>query len=194
VAFFSGNAALNCDTLLERRPPIPGRRRVGARGQFCPARRFDRTSAFLGAKEVPVNEGVRPLQPQAPGSSPVPAPSGSTGIAVKPPNWTSPPVEGAAKTETPAPPANKIRAMGQALLGGHHQQEWKRPTNLTGNGATHVRSFHAKLTGESLEFLDKQINDWLDSHPDYEVKMVTTTVGEWTGKLKEPNIIVQVWV
>jgi hypothetical protein len=144
-----------------------------------------------------VSENIRPLQPPAAGQAPPPAgPSGATGVVTKPPNWTSPPAapaEGAAKVETPTP-ANKIRAMGQALLGGHHQQEWKRPTNLTGNGATHVRSFHAKLTGESLEFLDKQINDWLDSHPDYEVKIVTTTVGEWTGKLKEPNIIVQVWV
>ena len=65
---------------------------------------------------------------------------------------------------------------------------------VTGTGACHLKSFHCKLTGESREFLDKQINDWLDAHPDYEVKMVTSTIGEWTGKLKEPNLIIQVWV
>ena len=27
-----------------------------------------------------------------------------------------------------------------------------------------------------------------------EVKMVTGTVGEWTGKLREPNLILQLWV
>lgn len=140
-----------------------------------------------------MSENIRPVQPPSAGPSPTPVSSGAAGVAAKPPNWTTPPVDPVAKPESP-PPVNKIRAMGQALTDGHHQREWKRPTNLTGQGATHVRSFHAKLTGESLEFLDKQINDWLDSHTDYEVKLVTTAVGEWTGKMKEPNIIVQVWV
>ena len=40
----------------------------------------------------------------------------------------------------------------------------------------------------------EQINEWLDAHPDHEVKFSTATVGDWTGKLKEPNLIVQVWV
>jgi len=26
------------------------------------------------------------------------------------------------------------------------------------------------------------------------VKFVTSAIGEWTGKLKEPNLIVMVWV
>jgi len=77
---------------------------------------------------------------------------------------------------------------------GHHQEVWKRSTNLTGTGATHVRSFHCRMASEALEYLDKQINEWLDQHPDYEVKFVTTNVGEWSGKLKEPNLVVQVWV
>lgn len=77
---------------------------------------------------------------------------------------------------------------------GHSENSWKRTPSASGTGACHVKSFHAKLTGESLEFLDKQINEWLDAHPQYEVKLVTSTVGEWTGKLKEPNLIVQVWV
>ena len=36
--------------------------------------------------------------------------------------------------------------------------------------------------------------EWLDAHPQYEVKYVSTTVGELTGKLKEPHMICQVWV
>ena len=55
-------------------------------------------------------------------------------------------------------------------------------------------SFHCRLTGDSLEFLDRQINEWLDNHPEYEVKMVTSSMGTWSGKLKEPNLIVNVWV
>lgn len=88
----------------------------------------------------------------------------------------------------------KIMAFEQKGGIGKTEDSWQRKTNKTGSGATHVKTFHAKLTGESLEFLDKQINDWLDAHPDHEVKFSTSTVGEWTGKLKEPNVIVQVWV
>jgi hypothetical protein len=92
------------------------------------------------------------------------------------------------------PPKPKIQAFEQRMSVGKSEDAWKRTPNPTGTGAVHVKSFHAKLTGESLEFLDKQINEWLDAHPQYEVKLVTSTVGEWTGKLKEPNLIVQVWV
>ncbi len=88
----------------------------------------------------------------------------------------------------------KIQAFEQKMSAGHSESNWKRSPTASGTGACHVKSFHAKLTGESLEFLDKQINEWLDAHPQYEVKLVTSTVGEWTGKLKEPNLIVQVWV
>lgn len=75
-----------------------------------------------------------------------------------------------------------------------HAENWKRKTNLTGTGATHMRTFHCKLNSESVEYMDQQINEWLDNHPDYEVKMVTTAVGEWTGKIKEPAMVVTVWV
>ena len=88
----------------------------------------------------------------------------------------------------------KIRAFEQKLGGGGHESKWKRQPNVTGTGAIHVKSFHCKLTGDSLEFLDMQVNEWLDEHPEYEVKQVTTSIGEWTGKMKEPALIVNVWV
>jgi len=89
--------------------------------------------------------------------------------------------------------SSKIRAFAQSL-GSSHEERWSRTPNTTGTGAIHVKSFHCKLTGDSLTYLDQQINEWLDAHPQYEVKMVTTSIGEWTGKLKEPNLIVNVWV
>lgn len=94
-----------------------------------------------------------------------------------------------------APP--RIKAFDQKMAGGNpvrHEDSWNRSPNVTGTGAIHVKSFHCKLMGESLEFLDKQINEWLDAHPQYEVKFVTSAVGEWSGKIKEHNLIVQVWV
>ncbi|MFG0307111.1 MAG: hypothetical protein ACF8Q5_12945 [Phycisphaerales bacterium JB040] len=91
--------------------------------------------------------------------------------------------------------APKIRNFEQRLSGNRrHEDEWNRSPNSTGTGAIHVKSFHCKLTGDSLEFLDRQVNEWLDAHPQYEVKFVTTSVGTWTGKLKEPNLIMNVWV
>jgi hypothetical protein len=90
----------------------------------------------------------------------------------------------------------KIKALDQKLGAGMGRAEdgWSRTPTATGTGACHMKSFHCKLGGDSLEYLDKQINEWLDAHPNFEVKMVTSTVGEWQGKLKEPNLIVQVWV
>ncbi|TVQ60618.1 MAG: hypothetical protein EA378_11055 [Phycisphaerales bacterium] len=90
---------------------------------------------------------------------------------------------------------SKIRQLDQALSGAsRHEEAWNRTPNVTGMGAIHVKSFHCKLTGDCLNLLDQQINEWLDAHPQYEVKQVTTSVGEWSGKTREPNLIVNVWV
>ncbi len=91
-------------------------------------------------------------------------------------------------------PKSKIHTFEQKLSSLKHEDSWNRTPNSTGTGAIHVKSFHCKLTGDSLEFLDQQINEWLDAHPQYEVKSVTTSIGIWTGKQKEPNLIVNVWV
>jgi hypothetical protein len=95
-----------------------------------------------------------------------------------------------------APP--KIQAFEQRLggqSGKRHEESWKRSPNVTGHGAIHVKTFHCKLNNESLDFLDQQVNEWLDAHPQYEVKLVTSTVGDWTGKTgREPNLVIQVWV
>ncbi len=90
--------------------------------------------------------------------------------------------------------APKIRTFQQKLSSLKHEDNWNRTPNSNGTGAIHCKSFHCKLTGDSLEFLDQQINEWLDAHPQYEVKFVTSSIGTWTGKHKEPNLIVTVWV
>ena len=90
--------------------------------------------------------------------------------------------------------SSKIKTFEQKLRSLRHEDTWSRTPNSTGTGAIHVKSFHCKLTGDSLEFLDQQINEWLDAHPQYEVKFVTSSIGTWTGKHKEPNMIVNVWV
>ena len=105
------------------------------------------------------------------------------------------PIDLASETVAPAKPgASKITTFEQKLSAKRHEDDWARSPNVTGTGAIHVKSFHCRLTGDSLEFLDRQINEWLDAHPQYEVKMVTSAMGTWSGKLKEPNLIVNVWV
>lgn len=120
------------------------------------------------------------------GSGPLPVQGGDAPLPITPA-----PRPGPAPTDAGSP---RIRALDQKLGGMRHEDSWKRSPNSTGTGAIHVKSFHCKLTGDALENLDRQVNEWLDAHPQYEVKFVTTTVGEWTGKLKEPNLIMQVWV
>lgn len=76
----------------------------------------------------------------------------------------------------------------------HKQKPWRRQPNVNGQGATHVKTFVAKLRYEAIEHLDEQINDWLDAHPECEVKFVTTAIGPLIGKLKEDALFVNVWV
>jgi hypothetical protein len=85
----------------------------------------------------------------------------------------------------------KITAFG---AGKKESNAWNRTPNATGTGATHVKTFHSKLTDDALRYVDQQVNEWLDENPEYEVKLVTTTIGTFTGKVKEPHLICQVWV
>jgi hypothetical protein len=91
----------------------------------------------------------------------------------------------------PAAGNKRITAFGP---GKRHEDSWSRTPNTTGLGAVHVKTFHGKLTDDALAYLDQCINEWLDSHPQYEVKFVTSTVGMLTSKLQEPHLICQVWV
>ena len=88
---------------------------------------------------------------------------------------------------------SRIRAFGQQHH-DPHENHWKRQPNLTGRGAIHVKTFYAKLRQDAIEHLDTQINQWLDSHEEYEVKFVTTSVGTLMGKNTEDAIFINVWV
>ncbi len=68
-----------------------------------------------------------------------------------------------------------------------------RPLNRTGQGATRCRTFHCKLSEEGCRHLDQQINEWVDMNPEVEIKYCTSTVGNWTGKHTEPNLIVNIF-
>jgi hypothetical protein len=85
----------------------------------------------------------------------------------------------------------KIQAFGIAAQ--QRNREWKRKANLTAAGACRVRSFHGKLSDQALGFLDDSINQWLDQHPEIEIKFVTSTIGIFEGKFREPALVLNLW-
>lgn len=58
---------------------------------------------------------------------------------------------------------------------------------------TGVKTFFAKLHPGAMDFLDKQIANWLKNNPGLVVKRTNTTTGEVQAKKTEPNIIITVW-
>jgi hypothetical protein len=92
----------------------------------------------------------------------------------------------------PAASSSKIRAFGGPARHGEH---WDRTPNVTGHGAIHCKVFHAKLREDAIDYMERQINEWLDAHPEYEVKQVTSSIGEMKTKtISEAALIVTVWV
>lgn len=88
----------------------------------------------------------------------------------------------------------KIHGFASGTL-EHHESKWKRPLNKNGQGATHVRTFQGKITAAGMEFLDRHVNEWLDAHPEAEVKFSSVQIGEVaTATGKEQILIVQIWV
>lgn len=92
----------------------------------------------------------------------------------------------------PAPAVSKIRAFG-ADMGGHKKHQYTRALKPGGAGVCRVRTFHAKLSDQGLEYLDDAINGWLDQHPEIDVKFVTSNVGLFDGKFKDLALIMNVW-
>jgi hypothetical protein len=98
-------------------------------------------------------------------------------------------------TASPSGISSKIQAFENKLGAKRHEDSWSRTPNATGHGAIHCRTFHCKLSDDAIGYLDQQVNEWLDAHPQYEVKFVTSNIGEWSGKLgKEPHLVICVWV
>lgn len=92
-------------------------------------------------------------------------------------------------------PRPKISFTSGSAAAGEIESRWKRPLQKTGQGATHVRTFTAKLTPSSIEYMDRHINEWLDNHPDAEVKNATMVVGDVATSMgKEATLVVQVWI
>lgn len=87
---------------------------------------------------------------------------------------------------------HSVKAFGARGLGVEKKSNFKRALNMSGTGATRCRMFHSRIAQAPLEYMEKQINDWLDGEL-IEVKHVGHVIGTLEGKTPEPNVIVMVW-
>lgn len=103
----------------------------------------------------------------------------------------SPPTE-AANDAPPADEAEESSAEASVEAGAN---ETTTEETISGNshGARHVRTFHAKLSEAALRHMDEQVNSWLKSRPQIQVKFANTTVGIFEGKHSEPNMILTIF-
>jgi hypothetical protein len=97
--------------------------------------------------------------------------------------------------EMPTSESRVIRSFAKAsTLGGkHHDEKLKRPLGGPRDAASRVRTFHSKLTDAGLANMDDMINEWLDSHPEIFIKTVTSSIGIFESKTKEPHMFVCVF-
>ena len=76
----------------------------------------------------------------------------------------------------------------------HTYTKFKREAHTSLMGATRVRSFHGRLSDDGLAYTDDKINEWLDNHPEVEIKHVNCIVGPLEGKVTgEQGLIVVIW-
>ena len=73
------------------------------------------------------------------------------------------------------------------------ESRYKRQLDPRSPGASRCRTFHSKLSQGAVDFMDSQINQWLDENPDIVIKFTTATIGMFEGKHTEPNLILNLF-
>jgi hypothetical protein len=158
------------------------------------------TSGHHPAQQVGQQPGLRPAQPAAPSIRPagpqpvrptIPAHHGAPQPVDEEPIALVDDDVAAAPTHAEEF-AKKIKQLGDAGTARKHH-DWKRQVTANGTGAIRVKSFHGKYSDSGLQYLDDAINEWLDAHPDVEVKFVTPTVAVFEGKIREPALVLNLW-
>ena len=70
------------------------------------------------------------------------------------------------------------------------QHKFKRHLQHNECGAIRCRIFHAKLNDGALQFVQDQINNWIDQNPEVDIKHLNTNVGVVEGKSSESHLII----
>ena len=97
--------------------------------------------------------------------------------------------------------STQIRSFGGGPSGGTshgapvpEEDHYRRPLQPESPHATRCRTFHAKLTDASMAHMNQLINEWVDKHPEIEIKFAMNCIGMVEGKSsQDPNIFVTVF-
>jgi len=119
----------------------------------------------------------------------------TTGASTRPAAATDEPIT-LLGTDEGAAQSSMIRTFaggGGTAVGEKADRQFKRPLAGQNEGATRCRTFHAKLAAGAIVYLDDQINEWIDGHPEVFIKTVSTTVGLFEGKHAEPHLMVTIF-
>ena len=174
-------------------PPVPGALRPGGPPPPPPPPPH-RDNDLIDLEEedsIPLDDG--PTTPVAPGAPRLPSAGGgmgSPGAASAGASASAGSTAGGSVQGFANPSKIKFASGGDK----HTYTKFKRETRCTGDGACRVRSFHGRLSDDGLAFMDDKINEWLDNHPEIEVKFVNSLVGPLEGKVTgEQGLIVVIW-
>ena len=88
--------------------------------------------------------------------------------------------------------SSRIHSATATTLGrskGWDETRYGRQLDPRAISATRCRTFHSKLSGPALEFMNNQINDWIDTEGGVTIKFATSTIGIFEGKHAEPHLI-----
>ncbi len=92
--------------------------------------------------------------------------------------------------------ASRIHGATKATLGVSglwNDSKFQRRPDPRNPSAIRCRTFHCKLSAAAIDFMNNQINEWMDSSPDIFIKNATSCIGPFEGKHTEQNLIITVY-
>lgn len=72
----------------------------------------------------------------------------------------------------------------------HH---YRRAVDKNSPFGTRSRTFHCRLSEAGFSHLNAQIDEWVDSHDDIQIKFATSSIGVIDGKHSESHLIITVF-
>jgi hypothetical protein len=97
----------------------------------------------------------------------------------------------------PSKPSTSIHTFGGGVgapgTAATSEREWQRPLLGDSRNARRCRTFHCKLTDGSFAHLNMQINEWVDTQDDVEIKFALSNIGVVEGKHTDPHLIITVF-
>jgi hypothetical protein len=92
----------------------------------------------------------------------------------------------------PKPAATQVRAKSETQLGmgAFDESGLGRTLDPALPSATRCRTYHAKLNDGAIAYMNREINEWVDSNAKIRIKFATSTIGVYEGKRADPHLIV----